>query len=189
MEGSVFVTSFAAFLDSGQGGLGLFPYHHPVFLCLQAPQSDPPSWTPRGYSSNSCFEVLYNGSKREALLYPLEGKLEGGVLLDVCSCKASAPKASSAADGGGGGGLCLCLFSSPFPSHEATPDWGWTPLLCGDLGRGGGGGVPRRDVVPALSCALAAGTVLQWVIRILEYCFCCPGKAGNPTRAHPPGKS
>lgn len=105
-----------------------------MFLRLQTSQSDPPSWTPRGYSSNSCFEVLYNGSKREALLYPLERKLEGGVPLDVCSFEMPAPKTSSAADAGkGGGGTYVSVFS-PRPSpatrqHQmgvgATTLWGF----------------------------------------------------------------
>lgn len=34
----------------------------------------------------------------------------------------------------------------------------------------------------ALSRALAAGTLLQWAIGTLEYCFCCRGKAGTPAR-------
>ena len=47
----------------------------------------------------------------------------------------------------------------------------------------------RGVAVQILSRALAAGTVLQWAIGDLEYCFCCPGKAGTPAQAHPPGKS
>ncbi|XP_043425958.1 collagen alpha-1(I) chain-like [Prionailurus bengalensis] len=66
------------------------------------------------------------------------------------------------------------------------------PGLCDDFGEGGGrglrAGVERRAGTrwPALSRALAAGTVLQWAIGALEYCFCCPGKAGTAARAHPP---
>ena len=48
---------FALFLAIGRGGTRL-PFSHLVFLHLQVPQSDPPSLTPRGCSSNSCFEVL-----------------------------------------------------------------------------------------------------------------------------------
>lgn len=172
MEGSVFVTSFAAFLDSGQGGLGLFPYHHPVFLCLQAPQSDPPSWTPRGYSSNSCFEVLYNGSKREALLYPLEGKLEGGVLLDVCSCKASAPKASSAADGGGGAAYVSVFSPRPSPPtrqhqigggrHYSVGIWGEVGGGCSQKGRGA-----STQLCPSSGNSTAVGDPYSGVLFLL----------------------
>lgn len=144
-----------------------------MFLCLQAPQSDPPSWTPRGYSSNSCFEVLYNGSKREALLYPLEGKLEGGVLLDVCSCKASAPKASSAADGGGGGRLMSLSFllALPLPRGntrlgvDATTLWGFGARWRGGCSQKGRGA--STQLCPSSGNSTAVGDPYSGVLFLL----------------------
>ncbi|XP_058391102.1 uncharacterized protein LOC131400369 [Diceros bicornis minor] len=64
--------------------------------------------------------------------------------------------------------------------HCSAGAWGGQGPRAGGARRGG----TRR---PALSRALAAGTVLQRAIGALEYCSCCPGKAGTPARAQPPG--
>lgn len=165
----------------GRAGLGFFP------ITLQAPQSDPPSWTPKGYSSNSCFEVLYIVQNVRRCYTPSRGSWKVGFCWMCVPARRQLSR--PALQQMRGRGASVSLFAPrPSPPMRHHQIGGGCQYSVGIWG-GWGAGVSRKDVVPALSRALAAGTVLQWVIRILEYCFCCPGKAGNPTGAHPPGKS
>lgn len=91
LEWRVLVLCFALFLSFGWNLTGL-PSSHRVFFHLQVPQSDPPFVDSEGMQQQFMFWSALNGSKREALLYPFVGKLEGWGLLDESSCGAPAPK-------------------------------------------------------------------------------------------------
>lgn len=171
----------------GGGGLRL-PSSHLCPLNLQAPQSNPPSLTPRGYSSNSCFEVLYIVQNVRRCYTPSWGSWKVGFCWTCVPVRHPLPKQTQQQVGGWVGGISLSLssFLTLLPPRSTTKLG--ERALCWGLGAGGVGHA-RTYTDPALSRALAAGTVLQWVIGKLEYCFCCLGKAGTPTRVHPPGKS